>query len=99
MSADKRLVSVTAAQVKPANPSFAWAGRLPLGAVSIVAGPPGLGKTQLMLGACARVTLGKLDGDLRTTPVDVLYISAEDSLEHTLAPRFIAAGGDRQRLH
>lgn len=99
MGAEKRLVSVTAAQVTPETPRFAWEGRVPLAAVTVLAGPPSQGKTQLMLGACARATTGKLPGDLNGQPVDVLYLSAEDSLEHTLAPRFIAAGGDLQRLH
>lgn len=98
MTIDQRLATVTASQVTPATPRFVWDGRIPLGAVTVLAGPPGQGKTQLMLGACARATTGKLDGDL-DGPSDVLYVSAEDSLEHTLAPRFIAAGGDQERLH
>jgi RecA-family ATPase len=92
-------VSVTAAEIEPQNAHFAWEGRIPLAAVTVLAGPPGLGKTQFALAACARATQGKLAGDLAGHPSDVLYISAEDSLEHTLAPRFIAAGGDLRRLH
>ena len=50
-------------------------------------------------GLCARGTRGKLDGDLQDQCVDALYISAEDSIEHTLVPRAIAAGADLKRLH
>jgi putative DNA primase/helicase len=95
----KRLVSVTAAEVTPQSARFAWDGRMPLDAVTVLAGPPGLGKTQFMIGACARATRGKLDGALAGTPANVLYVSAEDSLEHTLVPRFLAAGGDTRRMH
>lgn len=99
MSASKRLSTVAAAQVTPQTARYAWNGRVPLGNVTVVAGPPGQGKTQLLIGACSRATRGKLDGDLAGTPVDVLYVSAEDSLEHTLTPRAIAAGADLNRLH
>lgn len=95
----RRLLTVPAGEVAPQTARFAWAGRIPLGAVSVLAGPPGQGKTQLMLGACARATRGKLDGDLGGLPATVLYVSAEDSIEHTLTPRAIAAGADLSRLH
>jgi putative DNA primase/helicase len=99
MGVEHRLISVTASEVTPETARFAWEGRVPLAAVTVLAGPPGQGKTQLMLGACARATTGKLAGDLAGQAVEVLYVSAEDSLEHTLAPRFIAAGGNLRRLH
>jgi RecA-family ATPase len=91
--------SRTAAQVTPATSTFAWAGRVPLGAPTIVAGPPGLGKTQLLIGMIARLTRGKLDGDLHGETCEALYVSAEDSLEHTLVPRFLAAGGIPDYIH
>jgi putative DNA primase/helicase len=93
-----RLATITAAEVTPQRAAFAWEARVPLGELSILAGAPGLGKTQLAQGACARATRGKLPGDF-DGPVDVLYISAEDSREHTLVPRFLAAGGDPRRAH
>jgi archaellum biogenesis ATPase FlaH len=92
------LETVTAAQITPQTPKWAWAGRVPLGEITIVAGPPGQGKTQLMLGMCAQATRGKLSGDL-TGPVDALYVSAEDSIEHTLTPRTIAAQAVLERVH
>ena len=99
MSTARQLDTVSAAEVSPETARFAWAGRFPLGAVSVVAGPPGLGKTQLLIGACSRATRGKLDGDLADTPVTCLFVSLEDSIEHTLTPRAVAAGADLRRLH
>ena len=90
---------MTAATVKPVRASFAWERRVPLGMPTILAGPPGLGKTQLMIGLCAHATRGTLPGDLNGQPVDCLYVSAEDSLEHTLVPRVLAAGGDPTKIH
>jgi hypothetical protein len=69
-----------------------------MGEPTIVAGVPGIGKTQLMIGFCADGTRGRLDGDL-AAPVDVAYVSAEDSIAYTLGPRFLAAGGDPARIH
>jgi len=94
-----RLACLTAAQVTPQRATFAWEGRVPIGAPTILAGQPGLGKTQLAIGVCARATRGTLQGDLHGEPSQVLYVSAEDSLEHTLVPRFLAAGGDPHRIH
>lgn len=93
------IVSITAGEIKPANVRYAWDGRVPLGEPTILAGAPGLGKTQIAIGICARATTGKLPGALEGEPVKVAYASAEDSLEYTLAPRFIAAGGDPSRIH
>jgi AAA domain len=94
----KELVSRTAAEVTPATARFAWTGRIPLGALTILAGPPGLGKTQLLIGMLARASKGNLEGDLNGA-CEAMYVSAEDSLEHTLVPRLIAAGGIQTRIH
>lgn len=90
--------SVTAAEVKPERVRWASKPRIPLGEPTILAGAPGIGKTQLAIATCADATRGKLDGDLRG-PVHVAYVSAEDSISYTLTPRFLAAGGDPSRVH
>ena len=94
-----RIVSVTADQVEPSSVSWLWAGLIPLGTLSIVAGSPGWGKSTLALGLCARATRGQLPGALEGEPVSVAYVSAEDSLAHTLVPRLQAAGADLARCH
>jgi len=93
-----RVVSVTAAEVRPERVRWASKPRIPLGEPTILAGAPGIGKTQLALGICAEATRGALDGDLGE-PVHVAYISAEDSITYTLVPRFLAAGGDPTLIH
>jgi putative DNA primase/helicase len=90
--------SITAAQAKPERVRFASKPRIPESEPTIVAGVPGIGKTQLVIGVCADATRGKLNGDLPGA-VHVAYVSAEDSIEYTLAPRFLAAGGDPELIH
>lgn len=95
----RRVISSTAAEIQPQSVEWAWQGLVPLGMLSITAGAPGWGKTQLMIGMCAKATRGQLPGALHGSPANVAYISAEDSLEHTLAPRFRAVGADLERVH
>jgi RecA-family ATPase len=64
--------------------------------ISVLAGPPGLGKTTLAVDLAAHVTRGDLPGDI-DDPASVLYVSAED-VDSILASRLVAAGGDRERF-
>ncbi|AZO12535.1 AAA family ATPase [Mesorhizobium sp. M3A.F.Ca.ET.080.04.2.1] len=73
-----------------------WPGRIAVGKLSIVAGHPGLGKSQLTMYIAAKVTTGG------AWPFDegvaklgrVLVLSAEDDPADTILPRMLAAGGD-----
>ena len=55
----------------------------------------------MLLDIAARITCGTEWPDHSGTarPGAVIYFSAEDSTEHTLLPRFMAAGGDPEKLH
>jgi putative DNA primase/helicase len=93
------IISKTAGEVVPRPVRFLAEPTIPLGEPTILAGAPGLGKTQLAIGIAARATTGRLAGALEGKPVHVAYVTAEDSLEYTLVPRFIAAGGEPSRIH
>lgn len=93
------LALTTLSAVTPASPRFAWAPRIPLGAITIVAGLPGQGKSTLTVELGARITRGQLDGDLHGQPGAVVVASAEDALRFVLVPRFTAAGADLDRVH
>ena len=69
-------------------------GWVPIGMVSLLVGMPGCGKSTWSLRLAADVSTGALD-----VPGDVLVISYEDSMRHTLGPRLRAAGADRTRVH
>ena len=79
-----------------------WENRLPLGAMSTIAGDPDKGKSLVTLYITARLTKGEpLYGNTRTAtlpPSDVLILSAEDDPNTTLAPRLKAAGADLSRV-
>jgi len=94
----RRLVRTRAADITPLNTAWAWQGRLPLGAVSLFVGQPGLGKSTLTTELAAQITRGKLEGDLYGTPRTVLIATAEDALAQTVVPRLTAAEADLDRI-
>lgn len=92
-----RLTPLSSVTIRRAR--FAWEQRMPLGALSLVAGIPGQAKSHLVVWLAARLTRGQLPGDLYGTPTDVVIASAEDAASFVLAPRFAAAGADLNRVH
>jgi len=71
---------------------------IPAGSLTLLAGREGLGKSTIAAQICAQVTRGTLEGELRGTPRNVLYVHSEDSREFTVAPRLLAAGADMNRV-
>lgn len=61
----------------------------PRGALSLLAGREGIGKSTIAASMCGHITR------LEHT---VLYLHSEDSREHTVAPRLKAAGADMDRV-
>jgi AAA domain-containing protein/primase/DNA polymerase family protein len=79
-----------------------WGGYIPAGAVTLLVGDAGLGKTLVAFDLAARVTTGKAwpDGLPNLLGLaDALILSAEDSASYTIRPRIEAAGGDVSRVH
>jgi putative DNA primase/helicase len=77
-----------------------WAGRIPIGAQTVLAGMPGTGKSTLTAAIVAIVTNGGTWPDGSKAPQgDVLLLSAEDSAGATLVPRLVAAGANIDRVH
>lgn len=71
---------------------------IPAGSLTLLAGREGLGKSTIAAQICAQVTRGTLEGELRGTPRNVLYVHSEDSREFTVAPRLLAANADMSRV-
>jgi len=92
----RRLSDINAKPVR-----WLWQGRIARGKVSIIAGNPGLGKSQVTASIAAIVTTGgrwPVDRS-QCTPGDVVFLSAEDDPADTLRPRLEAAGASLHRVH
>jgi RecA-family ATPase len=85
---------IRAAEVEPRPVDWLWRGKVPLAGLTVLAGEPGLGKSLLSILLAARLSRGHLD--VREGPT--LFLTAEDSREHTVVPRLMAAGADLDRV-
>lgn len=95
-----RIAYRRAADVKSKPVRWLWPGRVARGKVTMLAGNPGLGKSQTA-GAdmAARVSTASAwpDGG-RCERGNVVILSAEDSAEDSIRPRLEAAGADLSRV-
>ena len=96
VSLRRELVTCNLSDVTPEKIDWLWPGRLAIGKLTILAGEPGLGKSQVAIYIASTVTRGSnwIGTDDRPRRARVLLLSAEDGLADTVRPRFDAAGGD-----
>jgi putative DNA primase/helicase len=96
----KRLIVCRASDVIMKPVDWVWERRLAIGAMTLVGGDPGLGKTQFLCDVTARITRGNEfpceEGRARIG--SVVLLAAEDSIESVLVPRLKAAGADLGRV-
>lgn len=71
---------------------------LPEGAVSLVAGREGVGKSTVVANLVARITRGMLPGEHFGTPKSVIVCATEDSWRQTINPRLVAADADLTKV-
>lgn len=90
----RRLVVQRASEIQPRKVDWLWDSRIAAGTLSLLAGREGLGKSTLAAWIAGCVTRGQLPGDYHGKPRAVIVAATEDSWEHTLVPRFTAAGAD-----
>lgn len=99
-SRNGRLVTAESfASIRAERTRWLWAGRIPLGAPTLLVGREKLGKSTFSNELAARLTRGELAGDLAGAPVDVLLVGYEDNAGSTVKPRLLAAGADPARVH
>lgn len=94
----QRVRLTPASQIRPRRVRWLWEGRIAYGTLALLAGREGLGKSTLGYHIAAQVTRGTLDGEDHGRPRSVLVAAAEDSWEHTIVPRLIAADADLDRV-
>lgn len=86
----------TMSDVVHASISWLWREKIAYGKITIFAGEPGVGKSQLLLYIASIVSLGgRFHGENRLCDKNrVLLISGEDSASDTIKPRLMALGAD-----
>ena len=85
--------------VSPRPVRWLWPGWLPLGALVMIDGDPGVGKSTVTHDFAARVTTGRPWPDGQKCPRgNVLIMTAEEGLADTVLPRVQLAGSDSSRV-
>ena len=97
----KPYVSRCVANVEKVHFKWFWPGQIAFGKPVIVAGVPGLGKSQLTaLQAAVATTAGTWpDGTKCADRCTVIFVACEDDVADTVRPRLEAAGADIKRVH
>jgi hypothetical protein len=94
------LPSTTADQLAERQLSFLWAGRIPVGAATLLTGETQTGKSTLLTAVAAAVTTGlALPGGPELEASDVAWLAAEEDPGAVIRPRLTAAGADLGRVH
>ena len=94
------LVSRRVSEIQPQPIHWLWPQRIALGKLCLIAGLPGLGKSQVTAYLAANVSSGGTwtTGE-KCQAGDVYFLSAEDDPSDTIRPRLEAWGADLQRIH
>jgi hypothetical protein len=86
--------------IEPEPVDWIWSGRIARGKLTLIAGDPGMGKSQIGLDATARITTAGIFPDASKAPLgSVLILTAEDAAKDTVRPRLEAVGADLKRVH
>lgn len=93
------IILCRAADVEAQSIDWIWNGRIARGKLTLIAGDPGLGKSQIGIDLHARVSIGARWPDGEHAPIaNGIILSAEDSSGDTPRPRLEAADADLQRI-
>jgi DNA repair protein RadA/Sms len=89
-----------AADITPEETQFLWNPYIPFGAMTLLAGKGGVGKSTVICDIAARLSAGRpLPMQNRTyKPMKVLIVSAEDDLSHKIVPRLLGFDADMKNI-
>lgn len=98
--AEQPYVARTLADIEPEPIRWLWPQRIALGKLSLLAGQPGRGKSQLSLAIASTVSRGGNwpDGS-RAGVGSVILVNCEDDAADTIRPRAEVAGAHLARIH
>ncbi|MGH7332644.1 MAG: AAA family ATPase [Candidatus Rokuibacteriota bacterium] len=76
-----------------------WPGRLAKGKLTLLIGEPDMGKSLISVDWAARLSRGVMwpDGEI-AEPGNIIFMTSEDGIADTVAPRLDAAGADCARI-
>jgi hypothetical protein len=94
-----RLKMIKAGDVGDGGVTYLWDQLLPLGAISLLPGEEGIGKTLIGIRLIADLTRATLPGEFHGHPQSALVMSTEDSIENVFKPRLKVAGADLDRVY
>lgn len=95
----RRKLKVTRASEMTVRPvHWTWERRVPVGVLTFLAGREGCGKSTVLYDRAAALTRGALPGQYLGNPKSVIVCAGEDSWEHTVLPRLMAADADLERV-
>lgn len=98
-TAKQILITRRASDIKPQILRWLWQNHIQLGAVNLIAGPEGRGKSLVTVDIAARTSTSSHWPD--GSPCEggrVLYCSAEENIEAVVVPRLMAAGADLSKI-
>jgi hypothetical protein len=99
----KKLAMHTALEVEAQPKTWIYLGWLQQGVLTVLAGPPGAGKTTLVCALAAGITRGEAcslaHGLTPAASGHVIIVNSEDDVASGLVPRLKAAGADLSRVH
>ena len=98
-AASRTLQLTPASQITVRPVRWLWEDRLPLGTLGLLGGREGIGKTICAYTLGAAITRGTLPGVYVGAPRAVIVAATEDSWEHTIVPRLMAADADLARVY
>ena len=101
VKSEKSYDAICAADVQMKPLQWLWENHLLRGALELTTGTKGMGKSQTQCSLAASTTNGCdwPDGTPGPEPMNVIMVTAEDSLQQVVKPRLIAAGANLRRVH
>ena len=97
---DDEIVFLTSSDIVSKPIDWLWKDKIAKGKVTLIAGDPGLGKSQVSLFLASIVsTGGTFPGEAKADQGRVILFSAEDDAEDTINPRLQACEADQTRVH
>lgn len=96
-----RLLTIKASKIEPVPVDWLVTGSIPLGAMAVIGGQPGLGKSQIGIKLAAAVTsgVGLPDGSVFENLGSVIILANEDDAARTIRPRLDSAGANPDKVH